>query len=111
MTAYLKDFHDFKHIFLRYRASKNAKRSAIENSRQLVSEALEEMSDVQNKSLLRQNAREIYNDLIEECTYFNFPKMHLIAHYLDQIHRFGSLPQFSREACEISHKALKDTYC
>jgi len=36
--------------------------------------------------------------------------MYLIMHWADQISRYGSLPQFSTEICETSHKAFKKAY-
>lgn len=85
MTEYLKDFHNSKHIFLRYQAGKNTKRSILDLSRQLVSEDSEVFS------------KDFYDELIEENADYNFPKMHLVVHYPDQIRRFGSLPQYSTD--------------
>ncbi|KAF8433158.1 hypothetical protein BGX38DRAFT_1071156, partial [Terfezia claveryi] len=42
--------------------------------------------------------------------YYNFPKMNLISHFVEQIAKYGSLPQYSTEICEASHKPLKDAY-
>jgi len=42
--------------------------------------------------------------------HYNFPKIHLISHFAGQITRYGSLPQYSTEICEASHKPLKDAY-
>ncbi|KAF8458604.1 hypothetical protein BGX38DRAFT_1082355, partial [Terfezia claveryi] len=42
--------------------------------------------------------------------HYNFPKMHLISHFADQIGKYGSLPQYSTEICKVSHKPLKDAY-
>ncbi|KAF8441110.1 hypothetical protein BGX38DRAFT_1144420 [Terfezia claveryi] len=36
--------------------------------------------------------------------------MHLISYFADQIAKYGSLPQYSTEICEVSHKPLKDAY-
>jgi len=41
---------------------------------------------------------------------FNYPKLHLLMHYVHQIERFGSLPQYSMEITETFHKPLKDAY-
>jgi hypothetical protein len=53
---------------------------------------------------------ELEHALLSEGAHFNFPKMHLISHFPDQISKFGSLPQFSTEICEASHKPLKTAY-
>jgi len=37
----------------------------------------------------------LMNQVLVKDSYFNFPKMHLIMHWADQISRYGSLPQFS----------------
>ncbi|KAF8415574.1 hypothetical protein BGX38DRAFT_1074797, partial [Terfezia claveryi] len=66
MKDYLEDFHKYKELFLRFRASNGA--------------------------------------------HYNFPKMHLILHFADQIAEYGSLPQFSTDICEALHKPLKDGY-
>jgi len=50
------------------------------------------------------------NQVLVEDSHFNFPKMHLIMHWADQISRYSSLPQFSMEICETSHKAFKQAY-
>ncbi|KAF8429411.1 hypothetical protein BGX38DRAFT_1072811, partial [Terfezia claveryi] len=42
--------------------------------------------------------------------HYNFLKMYLISHFADQIAKYGSLPQYSTEICEVSHKPLKDAY-
>ncbi|KAF8430817.1 hypothetical protein BGX38DRAFT_1078551, partial [Terfezia claveryi] len=42
--------------------------------------------------------------------HYNFPKMHLISHFADQIAEYGSLPQFLTDICKALHKPLKDGY-
>ncbi|KAF8433169.1 hypothetical protein BGX38DRAFT_1102108, partial [Terfezia claveryi] len=66
MRDCLEDFHKYKEVFLRFRATNGA--------------------------------------------HYNFPKMHLISHFADQIAKYESLPQYSTEICEASHKPLKDAY-
>jgi len=50
------------------------------------------------------------NQALEQDSHFNFPKLHLLSHYADQIAQHWSLPQYSTEICETSHKPLKDAY-
>ena len=50
------------------------------------------------------------HDLLTEDAHYNFPKMHLVSHFADQITKYGSLPQFSTDICEASHKPLKEAY-
>jgi len=52
----------------------------------------------------------LVNQALVEDSHFNFTKIHLIMHWADQISRCGSLPQFSTEICETSHKAFKQAY-
>ncbi|KAF8430746.1 hypothetical protein BGX38DRAFT_1104328, partial [Terfezia claveryi] len=41
---------------------------------------------------------------------FNYPKLHLLTHYSQQVIQFGSLPQYSMEITEAFHKPLKEAY-
>jgi len=54
--------------------------------------------------------RFVINQALEEKSDFNFPKIHLLSHYADQISRYGSLPQYFTESCETSHKLFKNAY-
>jgi len=50
-------------------------------------------------------------EYIEEGADFNFPKIHLMLHFWEQIQRFGSLRQWSMEIGECSHKhQIKDGF-
>ncbi|KAF8435256.1 hypothetical protein BGX38DRAFT_1072558, partial [Terfezia claveryi] len=46
----------------------------------------------------------------KEGSHYNFPKIHLISHYAEQIPKFGTLGQYSTEISETMHKAFKDAY-
>jgi len=50
------------------------------------------------------------NHALVEDSHFNFSKIHLLMHWSNQISQYGSLPQFSMEICEASHKPLKEAY-
>ncbi|KAF8432900.1 hypothetical protein BGX38DRAFT_1075676, partial [Terfezia claveryi] len=41
---------------------------------------------------------------------FNYPKLHLLMHYSQQVIQFGSLPQYSIEITEALYKLLKEAY-
>ncbi|RPB18122.1 hypothetical protein L211DRAFT_798313 [Terfezia boudieri ATCC MYA-4762] len=41
---------------------------------------------------------------------FNYPNLHLLIHYAEQIIQFGTLLQYSTEITESLHKLLKDAY-
>ncbi|KAF8430916.1 hypothetical protein BGX38DRAFT_1073829, partial [Terfezia claveryi] len=42
--------------------------------------------------------------------HYNFPKIHLISHYAEQIPKFGALDQYSTDISEAMHKGFKDAY-
>ncbi|KAF8430740.1 hypothetical protein BGX38DRAFT_1083510, partial [Terfezia claveryi] len=48
-------------------------------------------------------------DMLAQST-FNYPKLHLLTHYAEQVIQFGTLPQYSTEITESLHKPLKDAY-
>ncbi|KAF8441129.1 hypothetical protein BGX38DRAFT_1071181, partial [Terfezia claveryi] len=54
--------------------------------------------------------KEVFLHFRATNAYYNFPKMHLISHFMEQIAKYGSLPQYSIEISEASHKPLKDAY-
>jgi len=54
--------------------------------------------------------RFLINQALKEESDFNFPKIHLLSHYADQISWYGSLLQYSTESCEVSSKLFKNAY-
>ncbi|KAF8468210.1 hypothetical protein BDZ91DRAFT_635239, partial [Kalaharituber pfeilii] len=56
------------------------------------------------------NRAALVQDIVQCNSSFNFPKLHLLSHYTEQVFRFGSLPQCSTEISEAMHKPLKDAY-
>ncbi|KAF8436740.1 hypothetical protein BDZ91DRAFT_756790 [Kalaharituber pfeilii] len=68
---------------------------------------------VQQERLRKEHLLEhqlLVEDLLGEEAGFNFPKIHMLSHYTDQIPRYGSLPQYSTEIYETYHKLMKDAY-
>jgi len=55
--------------------------------------------------------RFLINQVLEEESDFNFPKIYLLSHYADQIFQYSSLPQYSTGSCETSHTLFKNAYC
>jgi len=121
MKDYFRDFHPDKDVFLRFRASKAMKAAAKEVSRDLREEHSQlltsdkpqgKTSSKRRKLMLelRLETEELVHDFLTTRTNYNFPKMHLISHFKDQISKYGSLLQYSMEICEGSHKPLKDAY-
>lgn len=116
MNDYLADFHKYKEVFLRFRAPKAVKRAVRVATRDLRSTQKVEASEASTSKRrklteeFRIEQEEMANDLLTEGAHYNFPKMHLISHFADQIFRYGSLPQYSTDICEALHKPLKDGY-
>ena len=121
MRDYLQRFHDTKDVFLRFRASKASKGKADIVSKELTAQNRKrDEQETKNERTAAQKARTLaadkqehaflVNEALVEDSHFNFPKIHLLSHWADQIPRFGCLPQYSTEICETSHKALKDIY-
>jgi len=122
MKDYLEDFHKHKEVCLRFRATKSVKNAAKqaskglreEHQRLLASDDLRQQTPAKRQKLqqeLRLETEELVHDFLTTGAHYNFPKMHLISHFADQITRYGSLPQYSTEICKASHKPLKDAYC
>ena len=117
MNDYLQDFHKYKEVFLQFRANKAAKTAARGASQRLRSDVNSATSDAATPSKrrkltqdLRIEKEEMIHELLTENAHFNFPKMHLISYFAAHISKYGSLPQYSTEICEASHKPLKDAY-
>ena len=117
MNDYLQDFHKNKEVFLRFRAGKAVKSQAKVATQQLRSKNSLEASGAYTTSKrlklneeLRLERSELENEVLSEGASFNFPKMHLISHFTEQISKYGSLPQYLTDICEASHKPLKDGY-
>src|SRR5258706_5242904 len=116
MKDYLEDFHKYKEVFLRFRATKAVKHAAKEAAREFRSEQRLNASDEaparkrQKQTQVQLESEDVVNDILTEGAHYNFPKMHLVSHFADQITQYGSLPQYSTEICEASHKPLKDAY-
>jgi len=121
MQDYLADFHEHKDVFLQFRASKSTKTAAKEATRGLREEYQSlltldsplHLSTARCRKLveeLRLETEEMVDDMLTTGAHYNFPKMHLISHFAEQISRYGSLPQYSTKICEVVHKPLKDAY-
>ena len=50
------------------------------------------------------------DEILREGAHYNFPKIHLISHYAEQMPKFDALGQFSTDISEIMHKTFKDAY-
>jgi len=123
--SYMEDalcrFDTFKDVFLHGRAGKKAKAKANALRTELVKKRkLDEESNAEtwtpSKKRREMNAWRDYIsheiDVSKELDAdFNFPKIHLMSHWVEQIRRYGALQQYSAERHEQAHKTnLKDSW-
>ena len=96
MPHYLQRFHDTKDVFLRFQASKASKCKADIVTRELTAQNRErDEQEKQNERTGAQKARTLaadkheraclVNEALVEDSHFNFPKIHLLSHWADQI--------------------------
>ena len=120
MENALRRFHSTKGVFLQFRVGKRLAAEAKDKRTALCKERDAELRANSMKSTAyRQRIRDTWKvtietemaEYIEEGTDFNFPKIHLMLHFREQIQRFGSLKQWSTEIGESSHKhQIKDGF-
>ena len=121
--SYMEDalhrFHTFKDVFLLGRAGRKAKAKANALRRELVKKRkVDEETNAEtwtpSKKRREMNAWRDYIsheiDVSKELDAdFNFPKIHLMSHWAEQVRRYGALQQYSAERHEQAHKTnLKD---
>jgi len=121
MEDALHHFHTFKDVFLLGRAGKKAKAKANALRTELVKmrkvgEETHAETWMASRKRREMNAWRDYIsqeiDLSKEFDIvFNFPKIHLMSHWAEQICRYGALQQYSAERYEQAHKTnLKDSW-
>ena len=117
MQNYLAEFHKWKHIFLKYRASKTVKREAKEAALgkypDLTSEELKALppkEQVRRKAKIAADRKAYKLELVERNSHYNLPKFHMLGHFAEIIHQFGSLPQYSTSINELLHQPLNNAY-
>jgi len=121
--SYMEDslhrFHTFKDVFLLGRAGKKEKAKANALRMELVKKRkVDEETNAEtwtpSKKLCEMNAWRVYIshaiDISKELDAdFNFPKIHLMSHWAEQIRRYRALQQYFAERHEQAHKTnLKD---
>jgi len=119
MEDVLHRFHTFKDVFLLGRAGNegkakaNALRTELVKKRKVDEETNAETWTPSKKWREMKAWRDYIShgiDVSKELDAdFNFPKIHLMAHWVEQIRRYGALQQYSAETHEQAHKRnLKD---
>jgi hypothetical protein len=119
MSDYLKDFHKHKDVFLRYRAGKTARAAARAAGQELHTRLNEEQDtrgvssrkrqriNIENRTLVEEERIAV----LEQRSHFNFPKIHLLSHFVDSVRQFGSISMWSTESMESAHKyQIKEGY-
>jgi len=110
-----------KGVFLRFWARKAAKAKAevVEQELKKQREARTHQQGSDDLSMAQRaqmdnedqlECRFLINQALEERSDFNFPKIHLLSHYADQISWYGSLLQYSTKSCKASYKLFKNSY-
>jgi len=117
MSDFLDDFHKYKDIFLEFRKDKATARRVREVRKRMAAShtvaqnrlRAEGASTAQRRRAGDDQRRElqdaieaIYDDELD----FNFVKIHLLSHFKDHVHRFGSIGMYSTESGESSHKQM-----
>jgi hypothetical protein len=121
--SYMEDalhrFHTFKDVFLLGRAGKeaiataNALRTELVNNQQVDKETNAETWTPSKKrremNAWRDHISQEIDDSKELDANFNFPKIHLMSHWVEQIRQYRVLQQYSAKRHEQAHKTnLKD---
>jgi len=107
------DFHHFKDVFRQFRASKSVAQEGKAHRKELIAERDEVLKSMKFITAAhRERQCKSWNEfisaeMIEHHAYgsdFNFPKIHQMLHFREQIQRYGCLKQWSTETRESSHR-------
>ena len=113
MSTALRNFHHFKDVFRQFRAGKRVTQEGKARRKELIAERDDELKSMKSKSAAhRERQRKSWNDFINfemaehhaDGGDFNFPKIHQMLHFREQIQRYGCLKQWSTETGESSHR-------
>jgi len=117
LKRYLWEFHETKNVFLRFCVGKKVKKAAAEPHKNLWKEQSQaSIADLMTSEKLKLRhvdilqCQDLVGEILREGAHYNFPKIHLISHYAEQIVKFGVLGQFSTDIAEEMHKRFKDAY-
>lgn len=110
-------FHDHKNVFLQYRAGIKVSKDATDRRKELNAERDAELA-ITTSAAEKKRIRQAWATFIEwemratleENSHFNFPKLHMLQHWAEQIRRFGNIPQWDTNTGEAAHKMVKEGY-
>jgi hypothetical protein len=102
----LQRFHDFRHVFLRYRADKATRKAAMQARKERNERRKKDFGNNPKHrgyaAFQRQTDAE-YLTMLETSAHFNIPKVHHCGHYVDQVRLFGSLVGYNSSITENCH--------
>jgi len=130
LEEYLQRFHKEKDVFLEFRISKADKKKSKADRKLAKAKALAEAAAAEAAKAAAlddddiESSAEEYEPPADRLgphadedgakrsmqPHFNFPKIHLLLHYMEQIREFGELVQYSTEVAESMHATFKDAY-
>jgi hypothetical protein len=122
MQNALRRFHEHRDVFRQYLSIKRTTAVARELRTELIKQREAALTQRRLEGLLPATLRDERHswdafidaevvDFAEDGAHWNFPKLHLMLHFRDQVHRFGSLGQWSTEIGKSSHRRqIKDGY-
>ncbi|RPA70637.1 hypothetical protein BJ508DRAFT_336970 [Ascobolus immersus RN42] len=117
MQTYLAAFHEWKYVFLKYRASKTVTSDATAYSKRMFLDLPDEDFDgmtpaekKEKKRVHKEGRKAAYVDYLERHSSYNMPKVYMMVHFADIIHMYGALPQFSTSIIELLHQPLNLAY-
>jgi len=100
MSTALQDFHHFKDVVCQFRAGKSVTPEGKARRKELIVERDEELKLMKFKTAAhRERQRKSWNEFIStemiehhaDGSHFNFPKIHQMLHFREQIQRYGCL--------------------
>lgn len=117
MQTYLASFHEWKYVFLKYRASKTVTKDAKAYAKGKFPDLNDE--DLKGMTPAQRNAKQAAHkagkkaakvEYLERHSSYNMPKVHMMVHFAEVIHVYGALPQFSTSIIELLHQPLNLAY-
>ena len=112
MSTALRDFHHFKDVFRQFRAGKSVTQKGKARRKELIVARDEKLKLMKFKTVAHRECQcKSWNEFISaemiehhaDGSDFNFPKIHQMLHFCEQIKRYGCLKQWSTETGESSH--------
>jgi len=112
MSTALWDFHHFKDVFRQFRASKSVTQEVKAHQKELIAERDKELKSMKFKTAAHhERQRKSWNEFIStemiehhtDGSDFNFPKIHQMLYFREQIQCYGCRKQWCTETGESSH--------